>query len=324
MRGQAIASRMTTVLGTQPSRFRSGLNNQRTALLGLCAKALATECKVRIPELLTDINVVKKRRSRQIRFDTVFDAEAVADLLTRWNLNAGGAEVTELFDWISCFSAGRHQLIPHRGGPGFVQEFLVAIRAAPKLRKLAKIATDKLGKDIPAVQLRVEHDWQRYVRGKQADGSTDLWVTSADEIFARIRKYRGFRDTKALYLCCDQRGIEDLDEIRRLARQHGFEALFKQDVLDESDIPKRSMSNASLDFEICLQAHHYIGLQRSSFSGLLFAIAAALPRRRPPLHFIYDVPGDSLGRREFLNWADEVQQGPDPRFIFELPSRPPA
>ncbi|CAM5350364.1 hypothetical protein [Sphingobium scionense] len=271
---------------TTPKAVRAGLNNQRIAILGLCAMAIATQGQVRIPHRLVDFSA---RREGLGRVDAaeVFDTDALFAWLRRQNLLGGDPDSYHHVNWVDCFSYGA-QIWEDPQQEDFVADFLRAMRGAAPLRVLASNLVAALGSDIGYIQLRIEQDWQDYARAKMASGRRGF-LLDPSAIFEKIVATPETASYRRWFAFCDLAALPwNIETIKNdIRRQFGLDLLFKPDIAHLFSLPSASLANASLDFEMALTAPIYVGLRQSTFSNLVHATRLAETPATYPNHFLY-------------------------------------
>ena len=84
-----------------------------------------------------------------------------------------------------------------------------------------------------------------------------------------------------------------------------------------------TLETSILDFEVALQAPIFVGLSRSTFSNMVSFEALCRTRKPAPHHYIYNFPGDQLGRR-CDNGGRLVPHEVTDKLLLREPLAPPA
>lgn len=281
------------------SPFRSGLNNQKFSILGGIAFAMENGGKFRAPEYLVDFD--PDLPGSEIEFSACFDKDVFESALKELNLFQ--SEIVEDAVYLNAGDMFKHGCGLQRKTP-FSSDFGKALNfsmnsmvPSENLKKISKEISMHVSGGI-CLQLRIESDWQRYMRKKIADHGLldgEEAVLSAEEIFSKIYNYPDLRKFKLIYACCDELDlIESKDDIRSVGGRFGFDIIFKSDLVANIDLslPKSKFQNSIIDFDVALGANAYVGLTRSTFSNCLAYVAGSTKKQ-----YIFNNVGSSVMER---------------------------
>ena len=274
-----------------------GLNNQRIALLGLVVTARELGARVRLPVALADYSPEAGELQRLVPLEEILDKETMVAFLRDEDLFTE-APANEILHLRNAFQRGARYL--GRLKPGFAAaeepacRFFAAAAIAPNLRATAdEVVTALGGRQVPALQLRVERDWLRYVAGRKTpsgDEAEEHLPTDPGEILAKVLATEPFRDIERILACCDEADLptpanELADEMRA---RFGIELKFKRDVEESVDVPEGLLARAAVDFQVCLTVERYVGLTRSTFSNMACFVKSCAGGEVE--HYVYNAP----------------------------------
>jgi hypothetical protein len=289
------------------AQFEVGLNNQKVALCGLFLKARDLGRPLVLPDLCTfDPSSGKHGRTA---LDRVYPIEILHRFARAYGIGIVDAPSVDSVGAWDCFVEGSTYLAVEgwRGpaaldgfGCQFFRHLLPRIATAPAAGCL-KTAVFRDEKIRLVVQLRVEKDWLRYSEATLSPiiPAAENYNLSFLEIFHKIKTSLG-QSVDSAYIVCDENDLPaSKDEIRAaVSGRFGMKTLWKSDVLDSETLRELStLDRTALDFEVALAAPAFVGLSRSTFSNMVGYESFCRTRRSPPNHFIYNGPGDHLGRR---------------------------
>ncbi len=266
---------------TTPRAVRAGLNNQRIALLGLCGIARDQGGAANMPTTLVDFSAQQRDHGR-VSFPEVFDRDALYEWMSGSGIMATNNPEAMDVEWRACFDRGA-KLWEAREEEQFVSGFLKGMRGAPALRETAAAIAEHLGPHTGFVQLRVEHDWQEHARRKM-EGGRPGFVLTPGEIFGKIANTSETAQYRRWFAFCDLSALPwTTDEIKEeISSSYGIEVVFKSDLPEQFLLPESSLINASLDFEIALNGHTYVGLGLDTTQA----------------HYLYSTPTNTVLRRK--------------------------
>ncbi|MFW2831520.1 hypothetical protein [Sphingomonas sp. ID0503] len=182
-----------------------------------------------------------------------------------------------------------------------------ALVAARPLQDMAAAITQWLAGQAPlgrtgcvGLQLRIERDWQNYIRRKKVaeriDSSREMVTTNPHVILGKLRRTPAFAETTTVWACCDEGDLTvPKSELRRIAADHGLKLLFKTDLPAEIVLPDSPIKRSMIDYALCRNLPCYVGLTRSSFSNSLFNEARW--NGEGSEHWAYNRAGEMLVRR---------------------------
>jgi hypothetical protein len=278
--------------------FRGGVSNQKMAVAALIQAAQAEGRPVILPRL---IDYRPGRSDHPHRdFEEIFDLEELKVSMTV-AIEAGDGELLHPNPLFGEFSlsvvaaqeAGR--LAEHP-----CVRLIAAMRPRSDIGDLVDSAFERFrgeGGEIVG-QMRVEPDWQAYMRdhlvprlGDSQDLGTDP-LSIAHKVVATIGAGRG-----PVLVTCDPAGLPDTPEAlaRRIRRECGLEIIFKHQLIGSCS--SESALEASLvDFELMVRADTIFGTTLSSFFGV--AAQTHLVRRgAAPEAWAYNAPGPRMALR---------------------------
>ena len=270
------------------TRMLTGLNNQRMCLLGLFSIARERGTSAVLPETAVDYAPRVVARHRDILLGKLFDLPTLVSAIPPDLLS--GEPPGELISFRDCFAACVRPLESESRDSLAASVMLGTVAT----RRIADRATELgewlLARGAVPLQLRIERDWQAYLRHKWGEDSQPVRDADPDTILARLRRTPSLADVRTLWACCDDEDLlQTTGELKEIARRHRFELLFKTDLPTEVRQPKRVILRAMMDFTMCRNAPRYIGLQGSTFSRMLARENAWLGRPREVQYFDRDV-----------------------------------
>lgn len=284
----------------------AGLNNQRIAILGLICLAYAEGAKVEIPERLIDYTPRKNSKDSfshpTIDIDHVFNLDKIIMHLHSRGLLTDKVS-TDIIDAEYCFRVGSAVLpavYSTSEGSDLVSDSLLALCANEYLCDAAIEAIESMGNSqFISLQLRIERDWQDYLR-KRPERS-DKGETTVDplKIFKKISNSPDISHIKKILAFCDEDDLlQGKEELRATASEIGFELSFMSDIRSPSMEKLTTLQRSVLDFEICTSVDLYVGLSRSSFSNLACIIKSIKNYGPHPKHYIYNSKDECVLRRK--------------------------
>ncbi len=116
-------------------------------------------------------------------------------------------------------------------------------------------------KEKAALQVRIESDWVKYNTHKKVE-KDEILLISVDDLFPMIKSFgiQEFFFTSG----------ENQEMILSKSKEYGFESYYFFNPAFEYEI------NAAINFELCCKAKSFIGLSRSTYSGLITLKRSAL------------------------------------------------
>ena len=151
------------------------------------------------------------------------------------------------------------------------------------------------------IQMRIEKDWRLFsaITLGPTVGKEEDYLPHFREIMGKVRNTFDGRVSVAYIVCDEAALIDDLDEIRSVARsEFGIDLFWKSDILGQSFLASQNTLNLSLiDFEMALQAQYFVGLTRSTFSNMATFQRYANTRENVRSHYIYNGVGPFLKLR---------------------------
>ncbi len=289
------------------TQFEVGLNNQKLALFGLFWRAR----EARRPLVLPAFCVFNPARGVHglTTLDRVYPIEGAYRFARAFGIPIADTAPVETIRAWDCFLQGssRMSIDGARGmaalddmAAQFFRALVPRLAGSDLLRKLeAAVFRDKAIRFV--VQLRIEKDWARYSSATLADivDPSEDYNPSFLQIFQKIRHQWG-DGCDAVYVVCDEADLPaSKDEIRAtVMAHHGIRLVWKSDVLSPQELDAlSSLDRSILDFEMAVQAPIFVGISRSTFSNMVGFEAFCRTRRLVSHHFIYNVPGQHLGKR---------------------------
>lgn len=286
---------------------KAGLSNQKIALIGLIHKALRDNKPLLLPQIVSFD--AQENNHEFCDFDMVYERSSLEKVLRAFSIpydNAAFNAPHEEVDGSQCFwegadrwgEAGRAGLAAL---PDLTCQIIRHLEPASLLRDFSSSLFHQLqSRQINcAIQMRIENDWQGY--------SSEVLPTFAEkdedycpnflEIMQKCVNTLG-KDIKKAYVLCDEKY---LSVSKTLIREHtyktfGIELFWKSDFLSE-DLLKSSLISSMLDFEIAMQLPIFVGNSRSTFSCFISFEKTCRTQALPNAHYIYNLPGNYLGKR---------------------------
>jgi len=315
------------------SHFEVGLNNQKLALFGLLMLARDK----RLPVVLPEFSVFNPALGVHGRtpLDSVFPVEGVYRVARAWGIGILTAPPIGTTGAWDCFVAGSTR-VSAEGARGlaslddvagqFFRNLAPRLAGSDTLRKLSTaVFADQAIRLV--VQLRIEKDWARYSADTLAQSvhPSEEYHPSFLQIMQKIRNTLG-HEADAAYVVCDEADLPvSKDEIREAVMATcGIRLVWKSDVLAEAELAAfTSLDRSILDFEMAVSAPVFTGLSRSTFSNMVSFEVLCRTRKPAPRHYIYNLPGERLGRR-CENGARIVPHEVTNSLYMREPLRPPA
>lgn len=297
-----------------------GINNQKLALLGLVIEASRNEQNIYLPSIYS--KDIGDKRSAVFPFDEVFYREPFEDFARRWNVKIfesppgiSYADRIERCGW-NFFNSGAWN-ISHLKVKGLDPTDITA-DFARSLRP--KVTTSSLFSRIAAsifnahnidmvVQLRYEEDWRIHSQYTLEPllGKNEDFCIAPDAILKKVSLT--FADKPGMvYVSCDQKHmpLSKEDTKHQIFENSGIVTLWKSDLLTEEEYENMTPLDASLiDFEIARIAGRFVGLTRSTFANLVSFERFAVTLQNRKQDFVYNLPGETLGRRSDAGTADD-------------------
>ncbi|MDO9499926.1 hypothetical protein [Falsiroseomonas sp.] len=280
---------------------KAGLSNQKLALVGLATECLRLGRPMVLPALV-DYRPPASQHA-ELPFDAVFDADAFAAATPRAGLRiAPSGPADHLLDPHDAFGMGTQHLAriatPQPTQAGFV--LLGGMRPNARIAaRVTEVVARLAQRGVTAgLQLRIENDWQRYFTltlHERIDPKVEEIPLTAARILDKIAASLG-AGPRALYVTCNEADLPvPREEIRaEAATRHGFELVFKSDIVGEGLAAASLLEQAIVDFEVALSLPAMIGLTRSTFFNVAAATAFArgsTPARR---FHVYNAAGGAL------------------------------
>ncbi|MGE0046571.1 MAG: hypothetical protein AB7J28_14105 [Hyphomonadaceae bacterium] len=267
----------------------AGLNNQRYALLGLFEIARARGAAVRLPTQVVDFT--PQAGSNRHVLMPIWDAfDRGGFLRAILGSKTTKKAVSETLDAKAAFDVGAHAIHNAQRGD-FAEAFIgEGVRAAAPLRATADEAAAFLAeKRAATLQLRIERDWQVYLRKRlgAVEARTAQGHVTVDPltILRKVRATPALARFEAVFACCDEDDLAVSKEaIKEAGAVAGVEVLLKPDL--PVAYPASRLKRSLIDFEICRAAPAYVGLAASTFSRSLRYLARA--EGRLATQFRYD------------------------------------
>jgi hypothetical protein len=151
------------------------------------------------------------------------------------------------------------------------------------------------------VQFRIERDWVKHCQNVLANDSepNEDYLLSPVEIINKLKNTREVPSDIAFVICDEAMLLVGKEEIRDEVRSRcGVTLVWLSDILTPSELSSFStLEQSVINFEIAVRAPYFVGLSRSSAANLVLMEAFARNRRSITTHYIYNLPGDVLGRR---------------------------
>ena len=291
-----------TVEDTEPSPvlgihgLTGGLSNQRLAMLGLLSIARDEGAWARFPSQMVDfVPRLGSVEPERFLFPALFDLKWFRSALE--NEKVSGNPPTRVVPFSDAFIRGTAECFCEAPKP-FVSRFMTGLRAAEPLRQIAKQIMGWLPMSrTVALQLRIERDWQEYLKRLSAEGrdnGSKECITDVDEIFRRIRGSQILEDYDTIWACCDESDlIITKKAIQESAARHGFSIFLHSDLPQGILMPRALLMQSMIDYTICSECSVYVGLERSTFSKTLGKTVGWL--HQPARHFDYTLKSGKLG-----------------------------
>jgi hypothetical protein len=288
-------------------RFEVGLNNQKIALFGMVLAARETRRPVVLPDLC-NFNPSSGAHAG-VPFDQVYPVEGLYRFARAFGIEIRASPPIETVPAWDCFVKGSTRIaiegaralaaVDDVAGHFFrnLRPHLASGMAFNKLRA----AVFRLAAIRVVVQLRVEKDWNRYATGTLATmlPETEDYNPSFLEIIGKVRTELG-PECDTVFIVCDEADLPTSKAAIRDAvmARYGVRLVWKSDVLATEELDTLStLERSILDFELSIQAPVFVGLSRSTFSNMVSFESLCRHRVQPTRHYIYNVPGEHLGRR---------------------------
>ncbi len=273
-----------------------GLSNQRLAMLGLLSIARDEEAFARFPSQMVDFmpRVGDERPSRFL-FPDLFDLEAFRLATAK---EAVSLELpTRLIPFSEAFPRGVADCF-NPAPQSYVVNFTTGLTASKPLLQIVERLVGWLPMSkMLAVQLRIERDWQNYLKRLRDEGRDDGShddTTDVAEILAKIRRSPQLDGFDTIWACCDEADLTvSKADLKRVGFRFGFNLMFQSDIPKEIELPSILLMRSMIDYSICLRSLVYVGLHRSTFSRTLSRIAQWTGVST--MHFSYSKPGPDLG-----------------------------
>lgn len=299
----SLARRSLNLIGKAARRYtvlpRSGLNNQKMALLGLFEQCSREGWTAVRPSALLDFSPSTGHATKaRIPFSSVFNPGNFEDFF----VNSVPALAHRL-DSNDCFRIGAQRMAAE-SFTGDVSRnetavFLASFRPSEQLEQHIVRLRESLPTRFCGVQMRIETDWHAHLKRKGLlpgrSESIEI-ILEPDRIFQKIRAQPALDDLEDIVVFWDESALSvSKEDLVSCARRYGLRTHFKSDIPYSKDIAS-SLQRSFVDFNIGLLADAYVGLSMSTFSNVL-CIDAAYRAAGHPRHFIYDAPSDRVEPR---------------------------
>jgi hypothetical protein len=293
-----------------------GLNNQKLALFGLFVEARRTGAAVRLPDVFlmsqkvyleelpsVSQGILNVRNQDRASLNRVFDLEALRGFALRNGVAVSDAPPAGPVGGWDFFGSAGASLVAYGAPDPFACEFFRAL--IPRIRgaaPLVSVQNELKRRGVKLVmQCRIEKDWAMHtaITLKPTLDPSEDFAIGVDQIVAKIRGTLPREVWEAgIYVVCDEAGLpETKDSIRAQIRQRlGIDLFWKSDFAPGL-LGGPPLALAILDFEIAAGSEFFVGLTRSTFSNM--AAFERFARTQAPVqhHYIYNLPGNLLGRR---------------------------
>ena len=279
-----------------------GISNQKLALFGLFNEARNRPgVEIVLPYLLNFDQVRINIEHQLVPIQHIFEIEFIRDLANKYDSRISDRAPTGTFqDGWRYFGLGiselaRAQLANVLTPDSFACDFFRALIPVGSLLdmagKISKIAYQEQS-IVTAVQLRLEADWQDHVQNRLGAtiGRHENNGVCFEKILLKIANSFGM-GADELYVVGDEAHLYQTKEaFQQISRsEFHIDLKWKTDLADDIEISKFSLLEKSIiDFEVAVISRTFVGLSRSTFSGLLcfekFARSGINVRR----HYIYN------------------------------------
>ncbi|WP_157085635.1 O-fucosyltransferase family protein [Methylobacterium sp. Leaf99] len=299
-----------------------GINNQKFALLGLCAAAAKNENsdgrEIYLPKIFSRDQ--HDKRSSLHEFDAIFWRDVFESFCERWGIvivdmpNVSYADRIERGGW-TLFGEGAGQLGKHYHAKAdisaslaadFLRSLVPRIKSKPIFQNICNQVFFSKGINT-VVQLRIEEDWFQYCQQNLSvtvEEKEDFYL-EAHQIIQKVKSsLSDIGDT--VFVVCDERYIfaPKWEIAKRTYDETGVSIIWKSDLIPNEDYDALSPLDASLiDFEISALAPRFVGNSRSTFANLLCFERFARSFRPSGDCYIYNNIGPTLGLRTDLGTA---------------------
>lgn len=299
-----------------------GINNQKFALLGLCAAALKNEDssgrRIYLPKIFSRDQ--HDKRSSLHDFDVVFWGDVFEDFCKRWGIvvvdmpDVSYADRIERGGW-TLFGEGAGQIGKYYHTKGDISASLAAdffrslvprVKSKPIFQAICNQVFFSRNIDTVA-QLRIEEDWFHYCKQHLAtvvEEKEDFYL-EAHQIVQKIKNTLPDAGS-TIFVVCDERYIfaPKWEIASKTYDETGVKIIWKSDLISHEDYDALSPLEASLiDFEVSALAPRFVGNSRSTFANLLCFERFARSFRPAGDCYIYNNAEPTLGRRTDLGTA---------------------
>lgn len=297
-----------------------GISNQKLALLGLVIEASRNGAEIYLPKIYS--KDISEQRSGVVSFEDVFWREPFEEFAGRWHVKIVGepsdatySDRIERCGW-NFFNSGAwnvsHLRVKGLDSRDITADFFRSLR--PRVADsllFSRIATSVFNAHNidTVVQTRYEEDWRIHSQYTLEPllGSGEDFCIPPDAIMHKVAA--SFSDKPGMvYVSCDQNHMpmSKADTKRIVFERSGINTLWKSDLLTEDEHSEMTPLDASLiDFELAKTAERFVGLSRSTFGNLVAFERFSAAYRNRNVDFVYNLPGDQLGRRTDAGTADD-------------------
>ncbi|MCJ2080678.1 O-fucosyltransferase family protein [Methylobacterium sp. J-090] len=299
-----------------------GINNQKFALLGLCAAAVKSETssgrEIYLPKIFSRDQ--HDKRSSLHDFNAVFWGDVFASFCERWGIvvvdmpDVSYADRIERGGW-ALFGEGAGQLGKHYHhkddisaslAADFFRSLVPRVKSKPIFQNICNQVF--FSKKIDTVaQLRIEEDWFQYCQQHLSvvvQEKEDFYL-EAHRIVKKIKN--SFPNVGGtIFVVCDERYIfaPKWEIAKKTYDETGVNIIWKSDLIPHEDYDALSPLEASLiDFEISALAPRFVGNSRSTFANLLCFERFTRSFRPSGDCYIYNNTEPTLGLRTDLGTA---------------------
>jgi hypothetical protein len=286
-----------------------GLNNQKLALLGLVLKACEAGQPIIVPAL--GVKDLVAKTDVPVPFRAVYDIEAMRAFAEKYGIKLIEGDVRPLpvggWDCMSfgaqcCGRAALHPDQPdHLTSATF--DFFRALRPVPRLQAIVDHLAKTLFNEhdiMVAAQFRIETDWEFHsaVTLRPTINEPEDFFLTYEQIVAKIAKTLAC-PTGILVICDEAAVATPKAEIRQVCQSRfGMRLYWKSDFMAAEQIAALNpLERSIIDFELCLRAHNFVGLTRSTFSNLVTFQKFVQRQKRIITDYIYNTDSAWLNQR---------------------------